>query len=107
MYGNKPNPYASIGVSSQQATSATDSPERQREVDAAADNLEFWAGQVGQTLDRLYSRLQPVLGPAAPLGVGSGGPDAGCALAARINVVTERLTGYQNLLGEIESRLEI
>jgi len=107
MYGNKSNPYAIGGIYPSESQNVVAEPERQREVDAAAANLEFWAGQVGQTLDRLYTRLQPVLGPASLDGAGAEGPCSGCALAARINTVTERLTSYQNTLREIENRLEI
>lgn len=102
MYGqqSKPNATAVLG-------GAADAPKRQPEVDTAIGDLEFWAGEVGQSLDRLYGRLTPVLAPPSPTGVSQDSAGRGCILAGRLATTTERLVGYQNLLRELEDRLEI
>jgi hypothetical protein len=103
MYGNKTSSASpnSVGI-------AIDAPARQPEVDGALADLEFWAGQVGQSLDQVYSRLaMTVLAPPTESGVGSAQAPSSCILAGRIKGTTERLVQFQNLLREIESRLEV
>jgi hypothetical protein len=88
-------------------TAQVDSPKRELEVEGVVNSLEFWAAEVGQSLDRLYSRLTPVLAPPMPTGVGSDTAGRSCILAGRIDSTVSRLIGFQNLLREIEDRLEI
>lgn len=104
MYGQqaKASPSTVLGASAIEAA-----PTRLAEVDSAIIDLEFWAGEVGQTLDRLYGRLTPVLAPPSPVGCGSDTSGRGCILAGRIDGTISRLIGYQNLLREIEDRLDI
>jgi hypothetical protein len=105
-YGTIGGSAASLNANS--LASSFDEAKRQPEVDEALANLEFWAGQVGQSLDHVYSRLaMTVLAPPLETGVGSAQTPSNCILAGRIKNTTERLVQFQNLLREIESRLEI